>query len=63
MVYADGKIVVIGREGIGLVVEAGPQFRVLATNDLKEKVYASPAVANGRLYVRTWDHLYCFGAK
>lgn len=63
MVHADGKIVVVGREGVGLVVQAGPEFKLLATNDLKEKTYASPAVANGRLYVRTWDHLYCFGTK
>lgn len=62
MVYADGKIVVVGREGVGLVVQAGPEFKVLAVNDLKEVVYASPAVANGRLYVRTWGHLYCFGS-
>ncbi len=63
MVYADGKILIVGREGVGLVVQAGPEFKVLAANDLKEKVYASPAVADGRLYIRTWDHLYCFGAK
>ncbi|QDU22492.1 outer membrane protein assembly factor BamB family protein [Urbifossiella limnaea] len=63
MVHADGKILIVGREGVGFVIQAGPEFKVLATNDLKEKVYASPAVANGRLYVRTWDHLYCFGAK
>lgn len=63
MVHADGKIVIVGREGVGLVVQAGPEFKLLATNDLKEVTYASPAVANGRLYVRTWDHLYCFGTK
>lgn len=68
MVHADGKIVVIGRDGIGLVIQAGPEFKVLARNEIvtdgkKETVYASPAVAGGRLYVRTWDHLYCFGTR
>ncbi|MDB5307825.1 MAG: outer rane biosis protein BamB [Gemmataceae bacterium] len=63
MVYADGRIYIVGRDGIGLVVQPGKEFKVLATNDLKEKVYASPAVAGGRLYIRSWDHLYCFGMK
>ncbi len=63
MAAADGKIYVIGREGIGLVIQAGPEFKVLATNELKEPVYASPAFSNGRLYVRGWNHLYCIGTK
>lgn len=63
MVAADGKIYVIGREGMGSVVQAGKEFKLLATNDLKEKVYASPAIADGRIYIRTWDNLYCFGKK
>lgn len=63
MVSADGKIYVVGRDGIGAVVQAGPEFKLLATNDLKEIVYASPAVSNGRLYLRGRDHLYAIGAK
>jgi outer membrane protein assembly factor BamB len=63
MVAAEGKIYVVGREGIGSVVQAGKDFKILAANDLKEKVYASPAIVDGRLYIRTWEHLYCFGKK
>lgn len=63
MVAADGKIYVVGREGVGQVIQAGKDFKLLATNDLKEKVYASPAIADGRIYIRTWDNLYCIGAK
>ena len=63
MVAADGKIYVIGREGVGLVIQAGKEFKVLATNDLKEKVYASPAISGGRIYVRGWEHLYGIGTK
>ncbi|MBX9628784.1 MAG: PQQ-binding-like beta-propeller repeat protein [Gemmataceae bacterium] len=63
MVAADGKIYLVGREGIGFVVQAGPEFKVLATNDLKEVVYSSPAISNGRLYLRGRDHLYAIGAK
>ncbi|HEY3788694.1 MAG TPA: PQQ-binding-like beta-propeller repeat protein, partial [Urbifossiella sp.] len=63
MVAADGKIYIVGREGIGLVVQAGKTFKILATNDLKETTYASPAISNGRIYIRTWKHLYCIGTK
>lgn len=63
MVYADGKIIVVGKSGIGQVVQAGKEFKVLATNELKETVLASPAISNGRIYVRTRDNLYCFGSK
>lgn len=63
MAAADGKIYLIGREGIGLVIQAGPEFKVLAKNELKEPVYASPAFSNGRLYIRGWNNLYCIGTK
>ena len=63
MVAADEKIYIVGREGVGIVVQAGKEFKILATNDLKEVTYASPAIADGRLYIRTWKHLYCIGSK
>lgn len=63
LVAAEGKIYVVNREGMGSVVQAGKEFKILATNDLKEKVYASPAIVDGRIYIRTWDNLYCFGKK
>jgi outer membrane protein assembly factor BamB len=63
MVAADGKIYIVGREGIGLVVQAGKQFKILSSNELKETTYASPAIADGKLYIRTWKHLWCIGSK
>ena len=63
MVAADGKIFIVGREGVGIVVQAGKDFKILATNDLKETTYSSPAIADGKLYIRTWKHLYCIGNK
>ena len=60
---ADGKIFIVGREGIALVVQAGKEFKILGTSDLKDVTYASPAIAGDRLYIRTWKHLYCIGAK
>jgi outer membrane protein assembly factor BamB len=63
MLAADGKIYIVGREGTGVVVQAGKDFKILATNELKETTYASPAVADGKLYIRTWKNLYCIGPK
>jgi hypothetical protein len=45
------------------VIAAGPQFKVLAKNPLGEKVQASMAVSQGRLYIRTANNLYALGGK
>jgi outer membrane protein assembly factor BamB len=45
------------------VVAAGPQFRVLATNDLGDPGRASAAVAAGRIYLKGGPQLYCIGPK
>jgi outer membrane protein assembly factor BamB len=60
---ADGLIYVVGREGAVDVVQAGREFKQVAANALPDKFYASPAIANGRLYLRGWDHLWAIGTK
>ena len=65
-VLADGKIYYVGRQGgETVVVAAKPEFEVLATNALgdKSRSNASPAVAGGRIFIRTDDSLYCLGTK
>jgi len=61
----DGKILISGQDGDYFVVQAGPRHSVLAANSLggTGTVYASPALANGRLYLRTETHLYCIGSR
>lgn len=61
-VGGDGKIYLINERGQVNVVGAGPEWQVLARSNLGEDVYATPAIADGRIYVRTAGHLYCFGA-
>jgi outer membrane protein assembly factor BamB len=63
MFLAGGKLYVSSLEGETLVLEAGPKFRLLARNDLKEPIYAAPAASDGELFLRTWEHLYCIGRK
>ena len=62
-VLIDGKIYSINENGIVFVFPAGPKVELLAENDLKEPVLASPAVADGRLYIRGEKHLFCIGKK
>jgi outer membrane protein assembly factor BamB len=60
-VYADGKIYVTAHEGFVTVVKAGPKFETLADNKLDDNFSASPAISNGRIYMRGWGdrpHLY-----
>jgi outer membrane protein assembly factor BamB len=57
----DGHIFCTDQNGRTTVLEAGAKLRVLASNDLREMCWSSPAVAGERLLVRTIDHLYCIG--
>jgi outer membrane protein assembly factor BamB len=54
----DGKILLTSEDGDTFVVKAGPKHEVLRTNSLGEPVYASPAVADGKLFIRGERHLY-----
>lgn len=64
-VLADGKIYYLSRDGRTHVLAARPKFELLATNSLGERgVFdACPAVANGRIYLRSPKYLYCIGEK
>jgi len=60
-VWADGKVYFLSEKGTTTVVEEGPQFKVVATNELGEKCCASPAISQGNLFLRTEKTLYCIG--
>ena len=53
------RIYCINAKGDVLVLQAGDQFKLLATNPLGEKSQATPAVANSKLYLRTLTSLIC----
>lgn len=50
-----------GEDGDTFVIKAGPVHEVLRTNSVGEPVYASPAVANGRIDIRGERHLFAIG--
>jgi outer membrane protein assembly factor BamB len=62
-VLADGKIYVTNEDGLTTVVQAGPEFKVLAENPLNDYVLSSPAISDGRIYLRTAQNLYAIGSK
>jgi outer membrane protein assembly factor BamB len=61
-VAGDGKIYLVSLRGRVTVLKAGDDWQTLSTGDLGEQVIATPAIADGRLYIRTEGTLYCFGA-
>jgi outer membrane protein assembly factor BamB len=54
----NGKIFAISEDGDTFVMQAGPSFKLLGRNALEEMTLASPAVANGSLFIRTATKLY-----
>jgi outer membrane protein assembly factor BamB len=57
-VYGDGKLYLTARDGKVHVIQAGREFKVLAVNDLEEDQSSSPAISNGTIYMRTFQHLW-----
>jgi outer membrane protein assembly factor BamB len=62
-VAADDKVFTVSHEGKVTVLKPGGDWEILATNDLNDECNATPAIADGRLYIRTRSTLYCFGKK
>ena len=60
-VAAQGRIYLLGRNGVTVVIANGPRFKVLATNTLADKFSASPAIVARKIFVRGYRHLYCIG--
>jgi len=60
-VAADGKIFMVSASGKVTVIKAGAQWEILATNDLGEECWATPAIAGNNIYIRTRDAMYSFG--
>lgn len=56
---ADGKVYCLDASGQTFVVKAGPKFELLGTNPIGEMCWASAAVADGKVFLRGVDHLFC----
>ena len=62
-VAADGHVYLVNEDGETVVLEAGPDARVVSRNALGERALASPAIAHGRIYIRTDQYLFAIGPE
>jgi len=61
---ADGKLYIVNEQTVTTVLEAGTEFKVLATNELDGSyTLSSPVAVGNQLFIRTGTHLYCIGNK
>lgn len=62
-VYADGRIYFQNENGVTTVIAPGKEFRKLATNTIEGYTFASMAVSNGAIYLRSDTNLYRIGMQ
>jgi outer membrane protein assembly factor BamB len=60
-VAGDGKVYLVSETGDTFVLRAGRKLDLLAKNEINERLMASPAISNGRIYLRTDEHLIAIG--
>jgi outer membrane protein assembly factor BamB len=61
-VAGDGKIFMASEKGKVAILRPGGDLEPAVVNDLQDDIYATPALLDGRIYLRTRHTLYCFGA-
>ena len=61
LVSAEGRVYCLNDQGQTKVLKPGPQFELLAQNDLGEKCFASPAISQNCIFIRGDRHLFCIG--
>ena len=60
-VCTGDKLFAVDKSGKVFAVAAGDKFQLLGTNPLNELCQSTPAIAGGRMFVRTWSQLHCIG--
>jgi outer membrane protein assembly factor BamB len=60
-ITADGRVYVASQKGTVSVLDENGAFKILARNVIGEPIFATPAIVDGRLYLRTDKHLFAFG--
>ena len=62
-VLVDGRVFFINDKGQINVIKPGREYECVATYELGEKCYASPAISDGQVFLRGFQHLFCFGRR
>jgi len=60
-VLVNGLVYMPNDEGVITVIKPGPTFEYISRNSIGERMNASPAISNGRIYLRGDKHLFCVG--
>lgn len=60
-VLANNLVYMPNDDGVITVIKPGPDFTAVSKNPIGEKMFASPAISNGRIYLRSLNHLFCIG--
>jgi outer membrane protein assembly factor BamB len=62
-VSTGGRIYFANEDGVVNVLRAGKDWEVMAANDLGEPIYATPALADGTIYIRGQQSLFSFAGR
>jgi outer membrane protein assembly factor BamB len=62
-VAGDGKVYFVSESGTVVVIGGGRQPEILATNQLGERIIASPAIAGGSIFLRSDGRLFAIGRR
>lgn len=60
-VLNNGLVYMPNDDGVVTVIKPGPTFDVVAKNSIGERMNASLAISNGKIYLRGEKHLFCIG--
>ena len=63
LVSANGLVYFLKDDGVCNVVRPGPAYDLVATNELGEATYASPAISDGQIFIRGEKSLVCIGKR
>ena len=62
-IHAEGRIYFLNEQGESVVIAAGPEFKILARNNIGEKCQASYAASGKQLFIRSANNLFCIGGE
>ena len=60
-VTANGLIYFLDDDGVMNVIKASATYELVSRNELGERIYASPAISEGQIFLRGFNNLYCIG--
>jgi len=62
-VIANGLVYMPNDDGVITVIKPGAKFEYVSKNPIGEKMFASPAISNGKIYIRGYQHLFCISSN